>query len=528
MYRKIDSWTKDYLEKSYSMRLNGNKSSGTISQKINSTLKLDWFWNCDISADLQAHEVEEISNGNIEILQSKLWPNCFNYNWIPITTLSSIVGHTQDIKIAAKEESIGALTMNKSIADIWVYTDWNVQNSLFDLMKDIENINQILLKKFEKHSWEWSAWNNAINNLFNSSNNHSSRENSNTLSGWLLTENELSEFQLPSAWHESTLWDTQSHISPLEGHILELDNTQYMCAQDTNQSWLWPNELAFLLSQSQIFWESNNNISTPVWWSSYIASGSWTVQEIIENPNIAWIQTWVWINKWNDNEAWGCDWFFCIEVDFVTSNPEPKWDSIESILENANKHLKKFINSSLAQAKMTTNNFELWLRDISLPDMLSLGFVVTKKTPPFLDLDLKKEEQEQKENEPSVGDWIWDYKKNTFFCERWNAQWFDCTRQNDLDIFTDTMGEEKTILNSWDQTLSTISARIEERRKILETSKAKLAFIDLANQKDTQINETKEFEKQFMQLESVTKSMLEHAENFQANVQQMRKIPIHK
>ncbi|HIE44937.1 MAG TPA: hypothetical protein EYP87_01890 [Flavobacteriaceae bacterium] len=61
--------------------------------------------------------------------------------------------------------------------------------------------------------------------------------------------------------------------------------------------------------------------------------------------------------------------------------------SIQSIVEKSNEHLKKFANSSLIQSKMTTNNFELGLRDLNLSDIFSFGLVVTKKTPPILNLE---------------------------------------------------------------------------------------------------------------------------------------------
>jgi len=41
--------------------------------------------------------------------------------------------------------------------------------------------------------------------------------------------------------------------------------------------------------------------------------------------------------------------------------------SIENVLKTSNKHLKKAANTSLVQSKMSTNNFEMSLRDLDLP-----------------------------------------------------------------------------------------------------------------------------------------------------------------
>jgi len=86
-------------------------------------------------------------------------------------------------------------------------------------------------------------------------------------------------------------------------------------------------------------------------------------------------------------------------------------NSIQSIVEKSNEHLKKFVNTSLIQSKMTTNNFELPLRDLKLSEIFSFGMVITKKTPPILNLE-KNEEKSADENPLSA--------KN-IFCKRWES-----------------------------------------------------------------------------------------------------------
>ncbi len=523
MYKSIDEWSKNYLKKSYALRLEWNTSSGNLSQKVNTILKREWFENCDISADLTVDNFEEIAAWNLVVLQSKLSPNCFDYNGISISSLNAIVQYVQEIKITAIDQASTALKVNKNMTNSGIYTDGSVNNSPFDLLNDIEKINAILLKQHNSYNW-WSVWwLQLINNFFNAPGNHSSQNwNNSTEEEWEseITENELSQYQ----WNplpEDTLDDWEYTIAPLNFGDIGIDKTQYMCVDEVNQSGLAPNDLAFLLSQSSTFWNNSDNSSVQA--NSYVAS-----IPVAETPetvtDLVWTiapSSFAW---WNDNDTWWCDWFFCIDVEFITYTPEPQWNSIESILENANKHLKKFINSSLAQSKMTTNNFELWLRDISLPDMLSLAVVVSKKTPPSLELTDKKEETDQ----ISSASGIWWYKKNTAFCERWNAEGLDCTRENDIDIFEDTIGDQKTLFNSGDQNISTVAERLKERRNLLSKKSFKADFIDLAGRKDSQINETNDFDKHFTSLESITKNMLEHATQFNASVLQMRKIPIHK
>jgi len=45
---------------------------------------------------------------------------------------------------------------------------------------------------------------------------------------------------------------------------------------------------------------------------------------------------------------------------------------------------------------MTTNNFEISLRDLNLPDMFHMGFVITKKAPPILHLEELNKFQKEK------------------------------------------------------------------------------------------------------------------------------------
>ncbi|MDQ7023643.1 MAG: hypothetical protein Q9M97_09200, partial [Candidatus Gracilibacteria bacterium] len=86
----------------------------------------------------------------------------------------------------------------------------------------------------------------------------------------------------------------------------------------------------------------------------------------------------------NDNDFFGgCETFFCITIEYLTHDGNlligGTTRSIESIMERSNNHLKKFANSSLVQSKMTTNNFELGLRDLNLSDIFSMPIVIIKK-----------------------------------------------------------------------------------------------------------------------------------------------------
>ncbi len=62
-------------------------------------------------------------------------------------------------------------------------------------------------------------------------------------------------------------------------------------------------------------------------------------------------------------------------------------DSIEGIVDHTLEILNEYAPTSFAQARMTNNFFELSLKDLDLPSMVHIGVVVSRKTPPILNLE---------------------------------------------------------------------------------------------------------------------------------------------
>lgn len=49
------------------------------------------------------------------------------------------------------------------IANVWIFSDWDIENSWFDLINDIEEIDSIIFAS--KEEYEWSYDNNFNDDL---------------------------------------------------------------------------------------------------------------------------------------------------------------------------------------------------------------------------------------------------------------------------------------------------------------------------------------------------------------------------
>lgn len=82
--------------------------------------------------------------------------------------------------------------------------------------------------------------------------------------------------------------------------------------------------------------------------------------------------------------------FFCIRVDFVMYDMlllgGGKAPTIEGVLDENLKIVKKFAGTSFVQAQHTNNFFELLLKNLNLPSLVHLGVVVQTMPPPILNL----------------------------------------------------------------------------------------------------------------------------------------------
>lgn len=532
LYQNIDSWIIELETSEYSYELKWQEKWWTIEAPINKILKQKWFWDCSISESLSEDDILRITSWDLALLSSKLSPNCLSsWNSITISMINSLQSEITNHKNNVQAKAVEKAKQTYNISRIWLYSDWDTKNSPFDIIQDIKDIDTIIFTQpieYEGNAsiddwwfWDYLAWKfKEVENQLNKDINES---------GLVKEINEVAEELLWVEENENTneldeveiVDDVIIEVDSIPVGIYWVDHTQYACIDNVESSGLTQEYLDSLwLPGTSKEWTSDLSVLFPPVETIYDWEENSEAEFIqILDEEIEAIQSDY--SSVNDSSVWDCSNFFCITVEFITSPHSTfgweKMNSIQSIVEKSNEHLKKFVNGSLIQSKMTTNNFELWLRDLKLSEVFSFGMVITKKTPPILNLE-ENEENSNDENPLSA--------KN-IYCSRWESTWWKCIRQNDLEIFVDSDAEAKTVLDSWELSLSTIAAKNAERQAWLQAQSLLDDFITQAIQRDAWLKETEELHIEFLEIERFVSSIKDYSTNLSAIINKMNDIPSH-
>ena len=529
LYNQIDWWIIELEWDEYSYEMKWQKKWWKIEDWINKVLKNKWFWDCTISESLSESDITKISSWDIALLNRKLSPECKG-SWeksINTSTINSLQSQINNYKKNTEKKAREKAKQTYNISRIGLYADWNAKNSPFDIIQDIKDIDSIIFTqpieyKEETPINDWGFANYLQWRLKDIPKKLTADIN------WGITDtlaNIIAENENTAINEADVVEDNQeiiADIEPIPVAIFWEDNTRYACIDNVASSGLTQEYLDSLwvntwwheaTSDVSIIEEFDNNSENNWDWS-----GGLDYAKVLDEE-IALLDTWY--KAVNDNSSWKCSNFFCITVKFLTSKHSvfgwEKMNSIQSIVEKSNEHLKKFVNTSLIQSKMTTNNFELPLRDLKLSEIFSFWMVITKKTPPILNLE-KNEKTNKWENPLSA--------KN-IFCKRWESTWGKCSRQNDLEIFVDSDAEAKSIIDSWDLTVVEAAQKFAQKEAQQKTQWLMDDFITQAIQRDAWLKETEELYQEFLEIERFVASIQDYSNDLNALVKVMNEIPIH-
>lgn len=551
IYKNIDSGVTELNEKMYSNELKWSKPDWKISDKVNQFIQRAWIYWCEVW-DLTEDDIEKISywenedvnkSWDISLLSEKLDWKCleiYKLNQIQKT----IKDYAKFSLKTAKQKSEDIYNISK----VWLFSDWSIQNSPFDIVKDIKDIDYIIFTQEIDYVWEENVWenelsdylnnkldnlenklNNSLNN--NSDNNNLDNNNNNTNSNWENSEwnsnwiiDEIINWE--EEWEQNQNWNNWELTCPIP-------DESWLSQEDLDKiinwnNW-WYNSLENAWSEN---WNSNWNINSNYNWGSDLWDNPFSFTTW--NTQSSWWSAWsqIWTNEYepvNDNEYFGsCETFFCITIDYVTH----EWNlliwwttrSIESIMDRSNNHLKKFANSSLVQSKMTTNNFELWLRGLSLPDIFSMPIVFIKKTPPILDLDYfnkKVASENKKKEDPNPLSW------ENLLKSRFDSAWMDRKRENDLSIYTNIDANIKNTINNAEMSTLKVKENNEKmKQRYIELSKLD-DHITRIVWSNYQALDTDWLYKEFIELERFSSEIQDYTYNADKALDKMIKIPIH-
>ena len=387
------------------------------------------------------------------------------------------------------------------ISHIWIYSDWDEQNSWFDLISDIEKIDKIIFADVVDYNWKpIESLDDSINSILKPLNKKIDKLTSKDF--W---KNDNSNNQNePTKIIPETNWNS-----------LDIQNTvnNYTCpVSDINNNWLSNSELSWLLNNIKNSWINNwvNNIDNTN--KNQWISNKWL------NPKSSNVDSLWNYQKVTDNAEWPCETFFCIKIDMTTYEHSLFWwwenITIEYLLNRSNKHLSKFAATSLIPAKMWTNEFELWLKDLNLPDVFHLSFQISTKPIPILQIESKSKKDET------------EFSAKNMLESHYKANWLNYKRRNDLDLLIKLENEKQTINNSDGLSVENSFIKQQENNEIVKKRQKKSAALMKAVENKVSIWILSTFQEQFTELDKFTSWIQNYTDTLLMLVRKLKEIPI--
>jgi len=400
LYGQIDKNFKDLEQKQYEYELTG-QGEGTLNEVL-APIFADYGITCNINTPEDIDTM--LQDDNIAEIVSRCWGDNENVPALLAERVSNALRYIRET-YTQKAETKALKTFE--VERIGLYSDGNIENSPFDLVEDLIQIDTN--EDFANHLlWEDT----------NIAEEESEEE--------IIDEQEENIEEDDILDPDEILWDD----------IIEyLDYHNYVCTPE-NQSGLDTG------ISSDIIWDIEwygPYISNPTYWEypdGIIPLGWWWNGPTLGGP-------WLGGNYSPVRDEFGCDSWFCIVIEFEKSDYGlAGWETmtIETVLNRAWSHLDKAANASPTQRKQTTNNFELGSIIENLPDMLRWFWVeVSSKPVPILDLETDWEEV-----------LTWDrFEVENLVRKYYKNIWLDYDRQNDLSNYNSREYEQKIIQTAW-------------------------------------------------------------------------------
>ncbi|MDD3645870.1 MAG: hypothetical protein PHH06_00520 [Candidatus Gracilibacteria bacterium] len=483
LYKNIDQGLYDLEVKLFQKELRGGDASKEISDNLNRFV-------------MEFYNLPPCFNENISIIsKDDIIETAQIYNFIDDAckdgegnvAISSINSYQKAINDFIKYSDNISKEKTKNIyqiSRIGLYSDGDQDNSPFDIITDLQEIDKIIFGEELKYEGEEQGF---LKNF----------ENYPYISPVSVSDYNLDYYNNNYKINNSDL-------------LKQLNLNLEACE---NQSGLSLNDLNELIGTGENS-DSDGNTS-----SGYLS-----------NPEFMGVNfNGTGYNSANDNSMWPCNNFFCIKINFATYNYSVlgygETKSIQGVLEKSNEHLKKGANTSLQQSKMTTNNFEFSLRDVDFASMFHLGVVIQTKSPPLLDLENAIESDNIPKNYKDartsisigVAEKLREYYKNLGL---------DYDRANDLSIYSKYEQELKNIISSAELNPNFLLAKEEELRKIEEIKAKQNEYINDSIDKKINKDILKEFNLEFVELEKFTGSLKDYVDTLYGLIKKLNEIPI--
>lgn len=496
IYGQIDTNYEVLERKQYEYELTGQWQAD-----INEVLKpifADYGISCDIqsSGDIDAM----IDGDNIsEIVRRCRWEN----ENVPSLLAERVTNALKHIKKTYTQRAETKAQKTFEVERIWLYSDGNIENSPFDLVDDLMQIDSIIFT--QELEYEGIARENAEDEF----EEHITEEKE---TRYTQEPEEDSFGNIFDEIADALWWEPDKiEVEDLPEIIDYLDYHNYVC-KDDNQTGLDDTIFEEIIDGIEWYWPYVNNPSYweyPTW---IVPLDGWWAGPMTWGLNLTGSYTPV-------RDEWPCDWFFCITIEFQNTNYGlAGWESntIESILKKVVKHTDKPANASLTQRKQTTNNFELGSIIEDLPGMLR-GFWIEVSSKPVPILDIENEREDAIE---------WDlYEIQNLLSAYYKNQWLDYNRRNDLAIFWSKEHEQKVFQTAAGMSTTYPENRMNELREFQIALRENNRIVSQWVNNEIITRDLDQFSNLFAELEIFTLAIEDFVFAFTGNLEEMKKIP---
>lgn len=514
LYKNIDSGLYDLENKMLGFELKWWEKKTWILKEIN---RLAWRnelpecldeWN-EISTSNFIKITEE---ENVSELTQYFSESCYNIKdekyLLDITTsyMYLFKKYLKENKNIANEKT----KKINNVSSIWLYGDWIIENSWFDLITDIEDIDKIIFSEVTEYEWgENEDITDFLNSLVESWYNENISPNDYYYDDGYFEDDSTENISINNnSVENNNNYTVNNNITKTK------NNSNYICSNNEEDSWLNAQSIISLLKSLKGEQNDNNsNINSWTWKETDFPknNGGYLDDIETENPESDY-------SKVTDNSEWPCETFFCIDIEFImyTHNLFWWWEesmSIEYLIKRSNEHLSKFAWTSLIPAKMSTNQFELWLENLDLPSIFHLWIQISTKPIPILNI-----ERWWKDDQTELA------SKNLFE-KYYKENWLDYKKRNSLVLFESVEQDKQNINNSiWLPNERIIYNSDEYSTYKYENNSSYV--LNKIIEKNASYWITQNFETQFTELNKFTTWINYYIENLHSIISEMEKIPI--
>ncbi len=517
LYKDIELWMQDIELKNFEYEIKWWWND--ISKELNRVLVINELWECIVDG-ISSSDIKKIAEWSVSTLYNNVKsdnPDCIDWWWDfnikNIDEIMSVIREAYYETIKKSDEKSDAIY---KISSIWIYSDWDVNNSSFDLIHDMQEIARIIFSEEIKYEWELLSDNNLDfrDFLLWNSNPINPISNDRTNYNW---NNTINNDNQNTSWNDTI--DNSLSNNSISFDFLNDNSISYACVDNESSSWLSSATLEALTKNT--LEDDSNIINTNSTGSSdtsiNIISGKESNNQSSFNDSDSYISRWY----ARVNDDWPCNQFFCITVNLKTYTENLKWwqsYSIESFLNTSNSHLKKFSSTSLVQSNMTTNTFEIGLSDLNLADSFHMWMLIVKKAPPNLQLANSNADTWISENE----------KYKEILREYYKNMWLNYDKKNSLEYYFSKQEEYKTIEMSAERSI--IAAEVNDSfiKNLELENKKKNEILKMKTDKEIVSDDMKNFERKFILLEWFTSSVYDYSQNALWIITKMLEIPIKK